>query len=67
VPSSEHQTEPVVNPLEPAEQLIRWLTTTTVHLVIGLVIGLLMATVMRRRHLRWTWAPGALILAVLAR
>ena len=67
MPSSEHQTEPVVNPLEPAEQLIRWLTTTTVHLVIGLVIGLLMATVMRRRHLRWTWAPGALILAVLAR
>jgi hypothetical protein len=67
VPSSKHQTEPVVNPLEPAEQLIRWFTTTTVHLVIGLVIGLLTATMMRRHHLRWTWASGALMLVVFAR
>ena len=65
--SSEYQTEPAVNPLELAEQLIRWFATTAVHLVIGLVIGLLMARMMRRRHLRWTWAAGALVLVVCTR
>ncbi len=65
--SSEYITEPVVNPLAPVEQLIHWLTTTTIHLAIGLLIGLVAATVMRRRHLRWTWASGALVLVVLAR
>lgn len=65
--SSEYTTEPVVNPLEPVEQLFRWVTTTTIHLAIGLVLGLIAATVMRRRHLRWTWASGALVLVVLAR
>jgi hypothetical protein len=39
----------------------------TVHLAIGLAIGLIAVTVMRRRHLRWTWASGALVLVVLTR
>ncbi len=65
--SSEYTAEPAVNPLAPAEQLMRWLTTTTVHFAIGFAIGLIAATVMRRHHLRWTWASGALILVVLAR
>ena len=65
--SSEYPSEPAVNPLEPAEELIHWCTTTVVHLLIGLVIGLLAATMMRRRHLRWTWAANALILVVAAR
>ncbi|HEV3319223.1 MAG TPA: TraM recognition domain-containing protein [Solirubrobacteraceae bacterium] len=65
--SSAYDNEPVVNPLAPVEQLLRWLMTTTIHLAIGLAIGLLAARVMRSRHLRWTWAAGALVLVVLAR
>ena len=43
--SSEYTTtnEPAVNPLEPVEQLMHWLLTTTIHLAIGLVIGLIAA------------------------
>ena len=67
MPSSEYKDEPAVNPLAPVEQFIHWLTTTTIHLAIGLAIGLIAATVMRGRHLRWTWAAGALVLVVLAR
>jgi hypothetical protein len=67
MPSSEYNNEPAVNPLAPLEQLVHWLTTTTVHFAIGLAIGLIAATVMRRRHLRWTWAAGALMLVVLTR
>ncbi len=65
--SSEYTTEPERNPLAPLEELLHWLTTTTVHLAIGLAIGLIAATAMRRCHLRWTWASGALMLVVLAR
>ncbi|HEY2535912.1 MAG TPA: type IV secretion system DNA-binding domain-containing protein [Solirubrobacteraceae bacterium] len=65
--SSEQQNEPAVNPLALAEQLIHRLTITAVHLAIGLAIGLVLARTMRRHHLRWTWAGGALMLVVLAR
>jgi hypothetical protein len=67
MPSSEYDNEPVVNPLAPVEQLVHWCTTTAIHFAIGLAIGLVAATVMRSRHLRWTWAAGALVLVVLAR
>jgi hypothetical protein len=67
MPSSEYNNEPAVNPLAPVEQLVHWLTATTVHLAIGLAIGLIAARVMRSRHLRWTWAAGALVLVVFAR
>jgi len=67
--SSEYTTtnEPQVNPLEPVEQLMHWLLSTTLHLAIGLAIGLIAARAMRSRHLRWTWAPVALAVVVLAR
>ncbi|HWY90589.1 MAG TPA: type IV secretion system DNA-binding domain-containing protein [Solirubrobacteraceae bacterium] len=65
--SSAYNNEPAVNPLAPVEQLVHWLTITTIHLAVGLAIGLITATVMRRRHLRWTWAAGALVLVMLAR
>jgi hypothetical protein len=68
MPSSEYTTnEPSVNPLEPVEQLLNWLLSTTIHLAIGLAIGLIAARAMRSRHLRWTWAPVALAVVVLAR
>ena len=67
--SSEYTTtnEPQVNPLEPVEQLMHWLLSTTLHLALGLAIGLIAARAMRSRHLRWTWAPVALAVVVLAR
>lgn len=68
MPSSEYSNEHTVSaPALAPEQLIRWLTATGVHLAIGFAAGLIAATAMRRSHLRWTWAPGALLLVVLAR
>jgi DNA helicase HerA-like ATPase len=52
--------ESQANPLEPLEHMLQWLTSTTVHLAIGFAIGLIVARVMRSRHLRWTWAATAL-------
>jgi len=67
MPSFAYDNEPVVRPLAPIEQLVHWMMSTTIHLAIGLAIGLIAATIMRRRHLRWTWAAGAFVLVVLAR
>jgi hypothetical protein len=67
MPSSEYNNGPAVNPLAPVEEFVHWLTATTLHLAIGVAIGLIAARVMRSRHLRWTWAAGALVLVVLAR
>jgi len=66
MPSSEYTTEPAANPLEPLEQLVHWLLTTTIHLAIGLALGLIAARMMRSRHLRWTWGATALGVDVLA-
>ncbi|MGA9284873.1 MAG: helicase HerA-like domain-containing protein [Solirubrobacteraceae bacterium] len=51
-----YTTEPPVNPLEPLADLLGWLGSTTVHIVIGLLAGAVATHLMRRRHLRWTWA-----------
>jgi hypothetical protein len=68
---SEYTQEPTLHspadPLAPLEQLIHWLMTTTIHLALGLAIGLLAARAMRSLHLRWTWAATALACVVLAR
>jgi conjugal transfer pilus assembly protein TraD len=75
MPSSNQAPEPGVNPLAPEtgvdplaplEQLAHWLLSTTVHVAIGLVLGLLAARVMRGRHLHWSWAAGGLTFVVLA-
>lgn len=63
---SEYIQEPPADPLAPVEQLLNWLFTTTIHLTIGLAVGLVAARVMRGRHLRWTWAVTALAVVVLA-
>lgn len=66
MPSSEYINEvppageSQANPLQPLEHMLQWLTSTTVHLAIGFAIGLIVARVMRSRHLRWTWAATAL-------
>ena len=67
MPSSEYTSQSPMNPLAPAEQLAGWLMTATIHLALGIAIGLIAAHAMRRRHLRWTWAATALTAVVLAR
>jgi len=66
MPSSEYTTEHPVNPLAPLGELVGWLTSTTLHIVIGVLVGMIAARVMRGRHLRWTWAASALVVVVLS-
>ena len=54
------------NPLQPIEQLAHWLTAAAVHGVLGVAIGLVAVRLMHHRHLRWSWAPTALGVDVLA-
>jgi hypothetical protein len=60
MPSSPYTTEPAVNPLAPLADLAGWLMSTTMHVILGLLAGMILAHVMRQRHLRWTWAASAL-------
>jgi conjugal transfer pilus assembly protein TraD len=53
---STYAPEPSVNPLAPMAELVGWLASTTLHLAIGVVLGLAAARIMRLRHLHWTWA-----------
>jgi len=63
---SQYTSEVPVNPLEPLTELLGWLTSTTLHVAIGVILGLTAARVMRQRHLRWTWAASAFAVALLA-
>jgi Type IV secretion-system coupling protein DNA-binding domain len=56
-----------IDPLAPVEQLIEWFMGTTVHVVLGVVIGLIAAWAMRRAHLHWSWAAGACAFVFLGR
>jgi type IV secretory pathway TraG/TraD family ATPase VirD4 len=68
MPSYEYATaEAPVNPLAPLAELAGSLISTTLHLAIGVIVGLIAARVMRRRHLHWTWAASALAFLLLAR
>jgi conjugal transfer pilus assembly protein TraD len=60
MPSSQYTYEPAPDPLAPAEELLHWLTSATVHLTLGLALGLLAARAMRGRQLRWSWAAVGL-------
>jgi hypothetical protein len=55
------------DPLAPLEHLVQWLLGTAVHLGFGVLLGLLAAYLMRRRHLHWSWAAAALAAVLLAR
>ena len=63
--SSNPSPEPGIDPLAPLEQLSRWLFAATMHIVIGLVIGMVTARLLRSRHLHWSWAAPALVLSAL--
>jgi Type IV secretion-system coupling protein DNA-binding domain len=62
----EYTYQPPTDPLAPAEHLIGLLVAVTIHLTIGIAIGLIAAHAMRSRHLRWTWAATAFLALALA-
>jgi hypothetical protein len=66
MPASQYTNEAPVNPLQPLSELVGWLCSTTVHIAIGVALGLFTVRVMRQRHLRWTWAACALPVALFA-
>ncbi len=66
-PSNEATLNQETDPLGPLEHLVQWLVGATVHVALGVLLGLLAARVMRHRHLHWSWAAGAFVLVVLAR
>jgi hypothetical protein len=65
--SPQFNTEAPANPLAPLAELVGWLTSTVLHIAIGVLAGLIATHLMRRNHLRWTWAASALAFTVLAR
>ena len=67
MPSLNPTPEPGVDPLAPLEQLAQWLLTTTIHVALGLSIGMIVARLMRSRHLHWSWAGAGAVLVVLLR
>jgi hypothetical protein len=66
MPAYRYKNEALPNPLEPLVELLDWITSTTLHIAIGVALGLLAVCVMRRRHLRWTWAPCVLPVVLFA-
>ncbi len=65
--SSDSALEPPADPLAPLQHLAEWLLATTTHVVLGLLIGLFAARLMRSRYLHWSWAAAVAVLAVLVR
>ena len=59
--------EPAVNPLAPLEEAVSWLLSASIHVVVGLLIGLAAARLMRRKHLHWTWGALSLGIVILVR
>ncbi|MFZ1926018.1 MAG: type IV secretion system DNA-binding domain-containing protein [Solirubrobacteraceae bacterium] len=66
MPASQYSNEVPVNPLQPLSELVGWLCSTTVHIAIGVALGLFAVHIMRRHHLHWTWAACVLPVALLA-
>src|ERR1022692_926967 len=64
--ASQYTEEPQANPLEPLTELVGWLTSTTLHIALGVILSLVAVKLMRQRHLRWTWAACAVPVVLLA-
>ena len=59
--------EDAVDPATAVDELLHWLLSASFHFALGVVLGTIAARLMRRRHLHWSWAAGALALVALAR
>jgi type IV secretory system conjugative DNA transfer VirD4/TraG family protein/uncharacterized protein DUF87 len=66
MPSKNRIHEAWLDPVSPFEQLADWLATTIAHGVLGLALGVLLARLMRARHLHWGWAALGLAPIALA-
>jgi conjugal transfer pilus assembly protein TraD len=64
MPSNEYPEE-AVDPERSVVELVHWVLSTSEHLAIGVVLGMLAARAMRSRHLHWSWAAGALAVIVV--
>jgi type IV secretory pathway TraG/TraD family ATPase VirD4 len=56
-----------MDPLAPLEHVFQGLVDLAIHTLIGALLGLFAARLMRRRHLHWSWAAGAFALVLIAR
>jgi type IV secretory pathway TraG/TraD family ATPase VirD4 len=56
-----------INPLGAFEGAVSWLAATTTHVLLGVLIGVVIAQVMRMRHLHWSWAGCALLVVAVGR
>ncbi len=59
--------EGTVDPGAAVDELLGWLASTGVHVLLGVALGLLAARALRARHLHWTWTAGALATLIVAR
>jgi Type IV secretion-system coupling protein DNA-binding domain len=59
--------ESTVDPQRTVDECLHWVLSVSTHCAVGVVLGMLTARLMRSRHLHWSWAAGALALAVIAR
>ena len=65
MPSSHVFTEGEGDPRTIAEQFAHWLQGACIHCAVGLALGLFAASLMRSRHLHWSWSAVGLVLLVL--
>ncbi|MCW3068706.1 MAG: Type secretory pathway VirD4 component-like protein [Solirubrobacterales bacterium] len=61
MPSSNPFPEASASPAAPAEELAHWLLASTVHCVLGLLIGISTARLLRSRQLHWGWAATSMV------
>jgi type IV secretory pathway TraG/TraD family ATPase VirD4 len=59
--------EAAASPQAPIEQLARWLLGMTFHCVLGLVVGMAVARMLRSRELHWSWAATSLVALLVLR
>jgi Type IV secretion-system coupling protein DNA-binding domain len=55
------------NQLAPLEEALHWLVSSTLHVALGVILGLGVARLMRHRQLNWTWALVAFGVIWIAR
>jgi hypothetical protein len=55
------------NPLAQLGELVNWLTSTTLHVALGVLLGWGVARLMRARQVSWTWAGVAFVVWLIVR
>ncbi|MCW2971256.1 MAG: Type secretory pathway VirD4 component-like protein [Solirubrobacterales bacterium] len=65
--SSNPFSQAAASPDAPIGQLARWVLDTTFHCVLGLVVGMAVARMLRSRELHWSWAATSVVPLLLLR